>query len=318
MSPQPVNAANGKAREGMSEKDSEVNGSGEASAHGGAAAESRTTAAAAASEPASSPAAAAAEASDTLDKVSKYTMYGVNGTTFVGGFILFIFGIVLQVKYTKFLEFMGQSNVNVAVVCIVVGLVTCIIAVLGLYGTYREDYCTLLSFAILLSIVIAIEFSLGVAAFALSQGDQLTAALTAKMKASLAKYNQTSNEAVTKLWDILQTDFDCCGVAMPGDWTLTAWSRRRPIGAAHGVGKTELPESCCKALPFGPYKNDKCTIDDAYTRGCIAALKTSLASNAGVLGAVAVIVAFVQVALVFAACQLKKGLRSPGSKPPFF
>ena len=117
----------------------------------------------------------------------------------------------------------------------------------GLYGSIKEHYCALLAFSILLSLVIAFEICLGVSAFALAQENRLTSAVAEKLEQSLDNYGRAGHEGVTKsekrrsflslyapqppscisVWDILQTDLDCCGVSFPGDWSMTHWARNR-------------------------------------------------------------------------------------------
>ena len=68
----------------------------------------------------------------------------------------------------------------------------------GLYGSIRDDYCSLLAFSITLGFIIALEFSLGVSAFALAQQDKLANSIGKKMEDSLSVYNETGNEGVSQ------------------------------------------------------------------------------------------------------------------------
>ena len=70
--------------------------------------------------------------------------------------------------------------------------------VIGLFGSVREDYCSLMSFAVALGIVIALELSLGVSAFALAKQNRLSAKIAEKMRVSLEIYDQPDHEGVTK------------------------------------------------------------------------------------------------------------------------
>ena len=110
------------------------------------------------------------------------------------------------------------------------------------------------------------------------------------------------------VWDILQTDFRCCGVEFPGDWSMTPWGRR--------ARRKQLPDSCCSLLPF----DESCSISSEYSHkeGCLTSLENSARKNAGVLGAVACAVALGQIVLLVAACNLLKGLKKPDSCRPCF
>ena len=132
------------------------------------------------------------------------------------------------------------------------------------------------------------------------------------------------------VWDILQTDFKCCGVDFPGDWSMTPWSRSRSRSSRRG---NELPESCCSALPLhqissgsssvaegGADHGATCTTSSAdhFDLGCIDALEYSSRRNACAIGAIACVVGFGQIFLLVAACQLMKGLKRPEACYPCF
>ena len=68
----------------------------------------------------------------------------------------------------------------------------------GLYGSIKEDYCALLAFSIILSLVIAFEICLGVSAFALAQENRLTSAVAEKLEQSLDNYGRAGHAGVTK------------------------------------------------------------------------------------------------------------------------
>jgi hypothetical protein len=68
----------------------------------------------------------------------------------------------------------------------------------GLYGSIKEDYCTLLAFSIILSLVITFEICLGVSAFALAQENRLASTIAEKMEISLNNYGRKNFDGVTK------------------------------------------------------------------------------------------------------------------------
>ena len=119
------------------------------------------------------------------------------------------------------------------------------------------------------------------------------------------------------VWDILQTDFDCCGVSFPGDWSMTHWARSRESGRGERAS-TALPSSCCSnALALG---SDECAVDseDSSAVGCIDALADSSRRNAGTLGGMACVLGMGQIVLVVAACHLMRRVKKPPACPPFY
>ena len=124
------------------------------------------------------------------------------------------------------------------------------------------------------------------------------------------------------VWDILQTDLNCCGVSFPGDWAMTAWGRnRRQQQASSGSSPNSgsgafLPESCCARLAYG----ETCRVDSEFSRmeGCLEALEQSAKTNASTLGAVACATGLGQITLIVAAVHLIKKVEQPKSIAPFF
>lgn len=242
--------------------------------------------------------------------LSKYILFFINCLTFICGMVLLFLGIYLHTQYSTYYDFMDSSFYTFAIWCLVMGVIVCLVSFLGLYGSIREDYCALLAFSVALTIVLCLEIAMGVGAFAMANEDKLVRSIARKMKNSMNNYGPIKNQGVTKVWDILQTDFKCCGVEFPGDWAMTPWSRKNPQS-------DELPNSCCQALPL---KSPYCRIssEELYEIGCIVALEQSSTKNAGALGAVACILGIGQILLVIAAIKLMKQVQRPKACPPFY
>ena len=64
-------------------------------------------------------------------------------------------------------------------------------------GSLREDYCSLLSFAVCLGLLIAVEWAVGVAAFAVANKSG-AGPLAANMKRSMQQYAQQDEQQLTK------------------------------------------------------------------------------------------------------------------------
>eukprot|EP00095_Tigriopus_kingsejongensis_P009764 maker-scaffold422_size175911-snap-gene-0.37 protein:Tk09764 transcript:maker-scaffold422_size175911-snap-gene-0.37-mRNA-1 annotation:"cd63 antigen" len=246
-----------------------------------------------------------------MQDLSKYILFFINCITFICGVVLLFLGVYLHAQLSTYYDFMDSALYTFAVWCLILGVVVCLVSFLGLYGSIKEDHCALLAFAITLGIVICLELCLGVGAFAMAQEDRLVQSIAKKMKKSMRHYGEaTEEEGTTKVWDILQTDFKCCGVEFPGDWSMTRWSRRNDQ-------TDKLPASCCHALPLqSPY----CRVSspELHDLGCIVALERASKKNSGALGAVGCIVGLGQILLVVAAVRLMRGLKRPQNCPPCY
>ena len=109
----------------------------------------------------------------------------------------------------------------------------------------------------------------------------------------------------------MQTELSCCGVNDPSDWHQSG-NKTRPF----------LPESCCKAVLHNPEKNTMCRIDNQlygpYEKGCLEAFSDFLHSNAGVIGALIAVVAFIQIAVILVTVKLMKNTKKPDHCYPFY
>ena len=105
----------------------------------------------------------------------------------------------------------------------------------------------------------------------------------------------------------MQTELTCCGDNDPSDWHQSK-AKKRPF----------LPESCCKAVQI----NSMCMIDNQlygpYEKGCLEAFSDFLHSNAGVIGALIAVVAFIQIAVILVTVKLMKNTKKPDHCYPFY
>ncbi len=69
---------------------------------------------------------------------------------------------------------------------------------IGLYGSIREDHCSLLAFTLCLGAAILFELFLSVSAFALVQEKRLGSIIEESMTKSLDVYNQTGYKGITR------------------------------------------------------------------------------------------------------------------------
>ena len=102
-------------------------------------------------------------------------------------------------------------------------------------------------------------------------------------------------EKVTHTWDIVQNDFQCCGIERPEDWTL----ERTDI-----FPDGEVPDSCCEEG-----QKEGCGADPnakKFSKGCYIPFKAKFSDNITIVGGVAFGVAAIEVAIVLLACCLGK------------
>jgi hypothetical protein len=69
---------------------------------------------------------------------------------------------------------------------------------IGILGTWRENFCLLLAFCILLGLMVFVELALAVSFFSLATSGQLGIVVGQTMLKSLEHFSQTGYDGVTK------------------------------------------------------------------------------------------------------------------------
>jgi len=244
-------------------------------------------------------------------KVFKKILLSVHGLTLVLSLIIFICGLVTNLNHLAYHEAWHASYgiYNGSVLSMVIGIILTAIAILGMVGTLKENYCILLSFCITLGLIVVLEVVLAVSLFALADKSKLgNSAIAATMTTSLEHFNQSGYNGVTKAWDLIQTELTCCGVSGPSDWHNDQTAFKSPF----------LPESCCAAVQL----QSLCRIDNKtfgpYEKGCLEAFVQFIHYNSGLIASVVAIVCVIQVIIIVITSQLMRKTEKPKSCPPFY
>jgi CD63 antigen len=241
-------------------------------------------------------------------KVVKWLMLVFNLLFWVSGIGLIIAGALAQTVYKPYLTFIDQTYVSAPVLLIVVGAVITIIAFFGCCGSAKENYCMLITFAVLLSVIFFVELAGGIVGYI--ERDRVSNYLQGNMEAAIGKYNKSTDG---KLWDAMQKDLGCCGVKGWEDW----FKPTKNSTSAPGV-----PESCCKS--YGT--NVTCTRDETYLTqncaagatesscpinaiGCCPKLLAKLQQSIAAIGGVGIGVAFIQIIGIGFACFLARRVK---------
>ncbi|CDW55483.1 CD63 antigen [Trichuris trichiura] len=218
--------------------------------------------------------------------IIKYLLFLFNFVFWLSGIGLIVVGAVIQIKYSSYVNFLGDDSfLSAPIMFMVVG---CIIAILGFFGccgAIRENYCMTMTFAVLLGVIFILELAAGIASYVLR--NDVEELLGERVKHGMENYNQTGSEGVTMAWDALQREFKCCGTNNYTDW--------------YHVKVGRVPKSCCH-IPAEECSPNSKENDDTnhmaeyiHTEGCIDGLKDWVVNNVAVVGGVACGVAVVQL-----------------------
>lgn len=227
-------------------------------------------------------------------KCIKYLLFAFNLIFFFAGLTLLILAVVVQNQINEYSNFFGGNNV--AVNLIVIGCIIVIITFWGCCGAYKENYCMILTFGVLLTIVLILKIIFVILVY--TRRDEIISTIDNDITKSLGGYKNSS--AVRDTWDAAQLDFKCCGARNYSDWNK--------------VLSGNVPDSCCitvssdcgKGLASQP---KSAVVDDIYIDGCIDNVEHLVSGNLVLLGSVVISLILVQIIGLILAAWLAHAIR---------
>lgn len=184
---------------------------------------------------------------------------------------------------------------------IICGLITFILAALGVFGGICQARPLLVIFAVGLIIIVVIEFIGAVVVFLAFGPLDIASSVTNRMRESLDLYREPAeNEGANILVNGIQTGFSCCGFNSSGDWLPTTFFNLT----------SRLPDSCCTGAP-----SMRCFINstEIHMDGCTSAVVAAVSNNrfvAVAVGVVAILILLVEICGIVIACGLCCCIRS--------
>ncbi|NXA43745.1 CD63 protein, partial [Eudromia elegans] len=210
------------------------------------------------------------------------------------GVALIAIGVYAHVALDKALAVTSASASSTPVAIIIVGVIIFFISFFGCCGAWKESYCMVTTFAILLSLIFLVEVAAAIAGYVFK--DKVRSVLEQGLQEAVQQYGQDA--ALREAVDELQEEFHCCGVANYTDWAAVAPFK----------GNDTVPRSCCRVN--GTACNVHPSPTTVYTEGCLQSLEAWMKKNLLVVAAVALGIAFFEVLGIIFACCLMRGIRS--------
>jgi len=227
-------------------------------------------------------------------KCVKFLLFFFNFIFWLCGLALIIVGILVQVTFHKTLMIKDASASAIPIVIIGVGVVIFFIAFFGCCGAWKENYCMVTTFVLLLSLIIIVEIGAAIAGY-IYRG-KLSAVVQESLTDMIKKYNTT--EEMAKAVNQLQTDLKCCGVNSSADW-----GSYMPDG-------NSVPDSCCVNNTKDCGRGTMTDASKVHQQGCQTAVEQLLRKNIQWIIVAALIIAFLQIMGVVFSCMLMRGIRS--------
>lgn len=231
-------------------------------------------------------------------KCIKY-MLGVANLMFVFvGILLISIGYTIKGIYQNFEQFMSSHYYNPSTLAIVIGFFIFLIALFGCIGAIKESTFLVNTYAFLLAIVLILEISVSIAAYAMRSN--IEGSVSSNMRYAMERYDLEFN-AFT--WNATQYNLQCCGIRNYTEWSEFADRFLLVTVPSNETNPISVPQSCCV--------NENCSsTSNLYKRpGCLYRLSYIVSQCALLLAIGAVCVSFIQILGIIFAHMLAKSIR---------
>ncbi|KAJ8369906.1 hypothetical protein SKAU_G00099340 [Synaphobranchus kaupii] len=225
----------------------------------------------------------------------KYLLFFFNFLFWLCGIALIVVGVLVQVVLHNTPVMRNASGSAAPLAIIGVGVVIFFVSFFGCCGAWKENYCMVTTFAVLVSVIIIVEIAAAFTGY-IFRG-KLNAVINAGLKEMVSKYGNGTAE-YKKGMDDLQKCLKCCGANSSADWTSF-----RPDGDS-------VPDSCCKNITQGCGIRNMHDSKKVHQEGCRIALEAVLSKNLLWVTIAALVIAFLQIMGVVFSCLLMRGIRS--------
>lgn len=226
------------------------------------------------------------------DKCAKTFIMVVNIVIVLGGGAILGAGVYWQTSDTGFYKEIFNHNIfNVPIIAIVIGSLLLVVGLAGFIGACCEVLFLLKVYMGLLIIIMLLEIAFAVGCVAMkSSVEDYSSTRTLELMGYYGDDTKDEAGVITKTIDLLQENFECCGVDGPSDWP-----EKSTLYADDSV-----PNSCCMA-EFS--SDDTCgsveytTNTKIYTTGCKTSMINFVENNLLYVGIVGGIIVILQISI---------------------
>lgn len=223
----------------------------------------------------------------------KYILVTVNFLFLITGIIILSVGGSVQSAYNGYHPFLSERFFSLPAFCIATGVIIFLISFFGFYGAFMENYIMSMVFAGAMILIFVFQLSACIAGYVL-KGNTVVL-VQHQLISTMDLYGVNKSVEVTKLWDQVQEDFQCCGVNNASDWFLH-------LGTTESQG---LPVSCCNHV-YGTITTFTCNATVAHTMGCSQSFGNWVQSHAAGIGIAGIFLVLMQALAVAGALWMAK------------
>ncbi|KAJ8725436.1 hypothetical protein PYW08_003619 [Mythimna loreyi] len=241
-------------------------------------------------------------------KCIKYMLLCITAIFVLTSALIISVGTTIYAIYHDVSFFLDDKFFSPAIFVIVIGIIMLFVSLFGCIGALKESTCLVNIFAVILSLVFILEIAAAIAAYSLRS--QVTGMLDENLRVTLPYYYE--NEEVEDAFDFIQSRLNCCGVDSYMDWSVVP-----PPPGVTGIttNNVTVPNSCCAETSYQIIETlevDTCT--KLYANGCLPRVFYLVYQSAGLLGAGAMTIAFIQIIGIVFSFSLASSIRKAKSE----
>lgn len=228
-------------------------------------------------------------------KCVKYLLFFFNFIFWLCGLALIVVGVLVQVSLHKTVMIKDASASGAPIIIIALGVIIFLVAFFGCCGAWKENFCMVTTFAVLMSLIIIAQIAAAILGY-IYRG-KVTNIVQDSLADMISHYNSSFPEFRDAV-DNLQQSLKCCGVNSSADWR------------AFSSEENTVPDSCCITESPGCGRGTMSDATKVFQTGCQKALETLLKDNIQWVIVAALVIAVLQILGVVFACLLMRGIRS--------
>lgn len=207
---------------------------------------------------------------------ARFFLFFVNIIFMMTGTAAAVTAVLIELSFSQHSIFVEEKLTSLPKIIAVTCMIISLISIIGCCGVIRESRWILYVFSVMILAVFITEILIGIQSY--RTADIMKDSLKTKMKDLQYDYNKINETVVKRSWDVLQYDFQCCGIEKAEEWTNILHS-------------SSIPHSCCSELAL----DRSCTVKDANKRGCLTFFEEFLKSKAFFVIGIAVGIGIIQV-----------------------
>ncbi|XP_049866818.1 CD63 antigen-like [Pectinophora gossypiella] len=236
----------------------------------------------------------------------KYMLLCVTAIFVLTSALIISVGTTIYAIYYDVSLFLDDKFFSPATFIIVIGIIMLFVSLFGCVGALKESTCLVNIFAVILTLVLVLELAAAVTAYVLRA--QVEDILDENLRTALPYYYEKPE--IEAAFDFIQSRLNCCGVDQYEDWRDVS----HPNGITGiSINNITVPNSCCAETQFvSELAVEECT--KLYAKGCLPRVIYIVYQSAGLIGAGAMTIAFIQVIGIVFSFSLASSIRKAKSE----